>query len=203
MTIPYAELHAHSAFSFLHGANLPEVMVQSASKLGLDAIAVLDYDGMYSAVQTNVAAREVGIATVQGTEFRLRGRSHLPVLANNVAGYHELSETISEFQLGKREKTETIVDVEYLAKFCRGNWTVLTGTASGEVRHALENEGIDAAVRVVNRLRDAFGAENVVVESVLNTVQSRRNCAATGGSCALAGVPLVATTGARVAARSL
>ncbi len=200
MTIPYAELHAHSAFSFLHGANLPEVMVQSASKLGLDAIAVLDYDGMYSAVQTNVAAREAGIATVQGTEFRLRGRSHLPVLANNVAGYHELSETISEFQLGKREKTETIVDVEYLAKFCRGNWTVLTGTASGEVRHALENEGIDAAVRVVNRLRDAFGAENVVVESVLNTVQEQEKTALQLAEVArIAGVPLVATTGARVA----
>ena len=117
-----------------------------------------------------------------------------------MAGYHELSETISEFQLGKREKTETIVDVEYLAKFCRGNWTVLTGTASGEVRHALENEGIDAAVRVVNRLRDAFGAENVVVESVLNTVQEQEKTALQLAEVArIAGVPLVATTGARVA----
>lgn len=200
MTVPYAELHAHSAFSFLHGANLPEVMVQSASKLGLDAIAVLDYDGMYSAVQTNVAAREAGIATVQGTEFRLRGRSHLPVLANNVSGYHELSEAISEFQLGKREKTETIVDVEYLAKFCRGNWTVLTGTTSGELRHVLENEGIDAAVGVVNKLRDAFGTENVVVESALNTVQEQERTALQLAEVARrAGVPLVATTGARSA----
>ncbi|MDO5050042.1 MAG: error-prone DNA polymerase [Actinomycetaceae bacterium] len=200
MSVPYAELHAHSAFSFLHGANLPEVLVQKAAKLGLDAIAVLDYDGMYSAVQTNVAAREEGIATVQGTEFRLRGRTHLPILANNVDGYHELCEAISEFQLEKREKTETIVDAGHLAKFYRGNWTVLTGTRSGRLRRALENEGIDAALKVVADLQGVFGAENVVVESALNTPEEQERTALQLAEVARrSGAVLVATTGARVA----
>ena len=48
----YAELHAHSAFTFLEGTDEPADMVAQASRLGLDALAILDVDGMYSTVQT-------------------------------------------------------------------------------------------------------------------------------------------------------
>ena len=37
--VPYAELHCHSAFSFLDGASTPEAMVAEAVALGLDALA--------------------------------------------------------------------------------------------------------------------------------------------------------------------
>ena len=37
--VPYAELHAHTAFSFLDGANQPEELVAQAAKLELDALA--------------------------------------------------------------------------------------------------------------------------------------------------------------------
>lgn len=33
--VPYAELHAHSAFSFLDGASPPEELVEEAVRLGL------------------------------------------------------------------------------------------------------------------------------------------------------------------------
>ncbi|MDO5034679.1 MAG: error-prone DNA polymerase [Actinomycetaceae bacterium] len=196
--IPYAELHAHSAFSFLHGANLPEVMVERAFELGLDAIGILDYDGMYSAVQASVAARERAIASVHGSEIRLQGGVHLPVIANNVSGYYELSDAISSFQLSKEERTETILTTEQLAKFCEGNWTVLTGTAHGPVRRALKNGGVDEAVREVKRLRDLF--EHVAVESTLNTPdEEEREAHLLAEVAKRTGVPLVATTGARAA----
>lgn len=44
--VPYAELHAHSAFSFLDGASIPEELVFEAARLGLRAIALTDHDGL-------------------------------------------------------------------------------------------------------------------------------------------------------------
>ncbi len=68
----YAELHAYSAFTFLEGANQPDAMVRQAAHLGLDAIAVLDVNGMYSAIQTARAGKKYGIPIVHGAEITLK-----------------------------------------------------------------------------------------------------------------------------------
>ncbi|HYB81432.1 MAG TPA: PHP domain-containing protein, partial [Mycobacterium sp.] len=49
-SVAYAELHAHSAFSFLDGASTPEELVEEAARLGLRALALTDHDGLYGAV---------------------------------------------------------------------------------------------------------------------------------------------------------
>jgi error-prone DNA polymerase len=54
--VPYAELHAHSNFSFLDGASHPEELVAEASRLGLSALALTDHDGLYGAVRFAEAA---------------------------------------------------------------------------------------------------------------------------------------------------
>ena len=43
--VPYAELHAHSAFSFLHGASTPEELVEESVRRGLAALAVTPHPG--------------------------------------------------------------------------------------------------------------------------------------------------------------
>ncbi|MEI8081709.1 MAG: PHP domain-containing protein, partial [Actinomycetes bacterium] len=60
----YAELHAHSFFSFLDGVNSPEDMVNEAVRLDLSALALVDHDGFYGVVQFAQAARKVGLPTV-------------------------------------------------------------------------------------------------------------------------------------------
>ena len=40
--VDYAELHAHSHFSFLDGASSPEDMARQAARLGLGAITLVD-----------------------------------------------------------------------------------------------------------------------------------------------------------------
>lgn len=45
--VAYAELHAHSAFSFLDGASTPEELVEEAARLDLRAIALTDHNGLY------------------------------------------------------------------------------------------------------------------------------------------------------------
>src|SRR4051794_14496103 len=59
-TVPYAELHCHTNFSFLDGASHPEELVEEAARLGIEALAVTDHDGFYGIVRFAEAAREVG-----------------------------------------------------------------------------------------------------------------------------------------------
>ena len=69
----YAELHCHSSFSFLDGASHPEELVAEASRLGLEALALTDHEGLYGVVRFFEAAREAGVRTVYGAELALAG----------------------------------------------------------------------------------------------------------------------------------
>src|ERR1700742_4152140 len=70
-SVPYAELHAHSAYSFLDGASTPEELVEEAVRLDLRAIALTDHDGLYGAVRFAEAAVELDMRTVFGAELSL------------------------------------------------------------------------------------------------------------------------------------
>ncbi len=67
----YAELHAHSGFSFLDGSSDPEELVAEAHRLGLDALALTDHHGFYGVVRFAEAARACGLPTVFGSEVTL------------------------------------------------------------------------------------------------------------------------------------
>nr|WP_109132226.1 error-prone DNA polymerase [Cellulomonas sp. WB94]PVU83891.1 error-prone DNA polymerase [Cellulomonas sp. WB94] len=80
----YAELHAHSAFSFLDGASHPEELAAEATRLGLSALAVTDHDGLYGVVRFAEAARAVGLPTVFGAELHLPAPGRLGSRASGV-----------------------------------------------------------------------------------------------------------------------
>jgi DNA polymerase III alpha subunit len=69
--IPYAELHAHTNFSFLDGASAPDDLVARAVELGLTGLAATDRDGLYGAVRFSAAAEEAGLHPVIGVEVEL------------------------------------------------------------------------------------------------------------------------------------
>jgi error-prone DNA polymerase len=80
--VPYAELHCHSNFSFLDGASHPEELAEEAARLGLEALALTDHDGLYGIVRFAEAAKAVGISTVFGAEITLgAGLDHQQRLA--------------------------------------------------------------------------------------------------------------------------
>jgi error-prone DNA polymerase len=70
-TIPYAELHAHTDFSFLDGASPADDLVERAVALGLTALAVTDRNGLYGTVRFMGAAEEAGLHGIVGTEIEL------------------------------------------------------------------------------------------------------------------------------------
>lgn len=172
-TVQYAELHAHSSFSFLDGASMPESLAEEAARLGLHALALTDHDGLYGIVRMAEAAAKIGTtATIFGAELSLGlsgpqngvpdpEGSHLLVLARREEGYHRLAAAITEGQLGGGEKGRPVYDLERLATHAEGHWLVLTGCRKGTVRQALAQGYASAEL---DRLIELFGHENVVVE---------------------------------------
>ncbi len=170
----YAELHCHSAFSFLDGASLPEELINQAKKLGLTTLALTDHNGLYGVVRFSREAKLVGIKTVFGAEITLNAKlerpgqsdpdgEHLVILAKNPQGYRLLSTAISEAQL-KGSKAKPIFSIHELAGISNGTWYILTGCRKGPLSNALYSSGPKSASRRLGELTDLFGRENVVVE---------------------------------------
>ncbi len=215
----YAELHAHSAFSFLDGASHPEELAAEGARLGLSALAVTDHDGLYGVVRFAEAARKVGLPTVFGSELHLPAptatgapvldpptglpdprSTHLLVLARGTQGYRNLSRAIATAHLATGTKGAADYRLEQLAAEAAGQWLVLTGCRKGAVRRALVTSGRAAARRELDRLVALFGADNVAVE--ITTTDDPRDAdlhAALADLAADARLPLVATTAAHYA----
>src|ERR1700710_1412358 len=153
--IPYAELHAHSAYSFLDGASTPEELVEEAARLDLRAIALTDHDGLYGVVRFAEAAKELDVATVFGAELSLGNKPrtedpdppgpHLLVLSRCPEGDLRLSRQISSAHLAGGEKGKPRYDYDALTEAAGGHWHILTGCRKGHVRQALASGGADAA----------------------------------------------------------
>jgi error-prone DNA polymerase len=92
----YAELHTLSNFTFLRGASHPEELVETAARLGYEALAITDECTVSGVVRAHVAAKENGLQKlIIGSEFRFDTGLKLVVLARNRAGYAQLCRLIT------------------------------------------------------------------------------------------------------------
>lgn len=213
-SVAYAELHAHSAFSFLDGASTPEELVEEAARLDLRSLALTDHDGLYGAVRFAEAAAELDMRTVFGAELSLGGAArterpdpagpHLLVLARGPEGYRRLSRQLAAAHLAGGEKGKPRYDFDALTEAAAGgHWHILTGCRKGHVRQALSGGGPDAAERALADLVDRFGAARVSIELTHHgqPLDDERN-AVLAALAPRFGVRVVATTGAHFAGPS-
>src|SRR3977135_2983162 len=182
--MPYVELHACSAFSFLRGASFPEQLAETAAELEMPALALLDHNGVYGAQRFSVAAREHNIRPIIGCELTMEDGISLPVLVENRTGYKNLCELLTQTHL-RSEKGKCAVQWNELSAFAEGLVALLgSGRRGGPVSGALAGnpsagsipfggapngarEGACAPQNSADRaqfLIDAFGRKNVFVE---------------------------------------
>ncbi|MDQ6838256.1 MAG: error-prone DNA polymerase, partial [Actinomycetota bacterium] len=187
--VGYAELHCHSNFSFLDGSSHPEELVEEAVRLGLDALALTDHDGMYGVVRFSQAAAAMGLPTIFGAELSLGldrpqngmadpAGTHVLVLARDPVGYSRLCQALSAAHLNGGQKGRPVIDLATLATLGAGtaadpdhptagssdHWVILTGCRKGPVPRALVEAGPARAGAELARLQRLFGRDNVVVE---------------------------------------
>ncbi|HVJ72447.1 MAG TPA: error-prone DNA polymerase [Casimicrobiaceae bacterium] len=120
----YAELHCLSNFSFLRGASHPEELCERAASLGYAALALTDECSLAGIVRAHLAAKDLGLALVVGSEFALDDGTRLVCYATDRATYGDLAQLITR---GRRRAAKgsyrlSRADVEALASRCLALW---------------------------------------------------------------------------------
>ena len=154
----YVELHAHSAYSFLDGASLPEELAARAAELGYEALALTDHDGVYGSLEFAHAAKAFGVRPITGAEVTLADRSHVTLLVETAQGYANLCRLLTAAHARTRDGTELAppaLDATLLAELNEG-LVCLSGCA----RHGLAMRNPNGAAALAR----AFGPERFFVE---------------------------------------
>ncbi len=156
----YAELHAHSAYSFLDGASQPEELAARAAELGYEALALTDHDGVYGSLEFAHAAKGFGIRAITGAEVTLAGGAHVTLLVESARGYANLCRLLTAAHAHtrdspNREPTPPRLDQRLLEELNEG-LVCLSGCA----RDGLAVRDPNAAVRLAR----AFGRDRFYVE---------------------------------------
>ncbi|MGI9329509.1 MAG: error-prone DNA polymerase [Gammaproteobacteria bacterium] len=91
----YAELHCLSNFSFLRGASHPEELCRRAAELDYRALALTDECSVAGVVRAYMAARELPLQLIVGSEFFLADGLRCVLLPVDRHGYAQLCELIT------------------------------------------------------------------------------------------------------------
>jgi error-prone DNA polymerase len=154
----YVELHAHSAYSFLDGASLPEELAARAAELGYEALALTDHDGVYGSLEFAHAAKAFGVRPITGAEVTLADRSHVTLLVETAQGYANLCRLLTAAHARTRDGTDLAspaLDAALLAELNEG-LVCLSGCA----RHGLAVRNPNGAAALAR----SFGPEGFFVE---------------------------------------
>ncbi len=199
----YAELHCHSAFSFLDGASPPDELIAEAHRLGLPALALTDRNGIYGSLAFAHAAQPLGLQAITGAEVTLTDGSHLVLLAETAQGYTNLCRLLTEAHLGA-ERLDPRLPLPSLEARHDGLIILSGSRRDGLLPRTLENEGLSAARKLVERCQAAFGPDRFFIEIQRNRV--RGDLALTRALIDLAGnvqLAVVATGNVHYHAREL
>ena len=152
-TVPYAELHCRTNFSFLEGASHPDELVHRAQQLGLAARAITDRNSVAGVVRAHAAAKDVGLKLLIGAEVTPVDAPAVVLLATDRAAYGRLCQLITT---GRRRasKGECELTFDDVAEHAQGLLACvpLVGSQRSETR------GQESAVR--DRWAAGAGATN-------------------------------------------
>lgn len=160
--MPFVELHARSAFSFLRGSSLPECLTSRAADLGLGQIAVVDRDGLYGTARVHYRAKERGLRGIVGAELTMEDGSVLPVLVRTREGYRNLCRLLTRAKL-RASKGESKVQWSELEAQAGGLFA-LSGDTEGALQRAIGSSDRAAPPEVLAKLLRIFGSSNVAIE---------------------------------------
>jgi error-prone DNA polymerase len=190
--VPYAELHAHSSYSFLDGASLPEELAARAAELGYEAFALTDHDGVYGSLEFAHAAKHFGVRPITGAEVTLAGAEtvHLTLLCESQRGYANLCRILTDAHARtrvpgrERELLPAATSLEVVAEHAEG-LVALSGCA----RSGLGTIDPNAAAQLARAFPGAFYVE---LQRPFERGDTRRNAALDELAVSL-DVPTVAT----------
>ncbi len=154
----FVHLHVHSYFSFYDGTAAIEPLLVRARELGMSALALTDYNGVYGAVQFVKKARELSIRPIIGAEIAVKDLGKLVLLARSAKGYGNLCRILSAAMM--QDPLQPVFLPEMLSAHGRELFALL-GTPLADRLAAGDRPGAEA---LAGRCLDLFGRDALVIE---------------------------------------
>ena len=186
----YIPLHCHSHYSLLDGLSRPEQIANRINQIESPACALTDHGNIAGAVKFYSTMKKNGIKPILGCELYICEEnptlkekensklSHMLILAKNHQGWLDLIRIVSESNKPEHYYHKPRLDLETLSNFVKNNFICITGHLGSTLSNAICREDkiisdySNVGVAYVNRLKDAFGKENVFLESQLMDMEN-------------------------------
>jgi DNA polymerase III subunit alpha len=168
----FAHLHVHTQYSTLDGALKVKDLLKKVSGLGMKSVAITDHANMFGAIQLYKYAKEYGVTPIVGCEINVArdGRpgqqtqlDHLVLLAASEEGYRNLVKVVSAGHTHPASDAAPSVTLEKVGMHAKGI-ICMTACMGGVVQQRVLEEGPQAGVAVLARLREMFEPGSLFVE---------------------------------------
>jgi len=186
----YIPLHCHTHYSLLDGLSKPEQIASRIAEIESPACALTDHGNIAGAVKFYSTMKKNGIKPILGCELYICEESptlkekdnsklsHMLVLAKNYQGWLDLIRIIGESNKPEHYYHKPRLDLETLSNFVKNNLICITGHLGSTLSNIICREDkiisdySNVGVAYVDRLKEAFGKENVFLESQLMDMEN-------------------------------
>lgn len=171
----FVHLHGHSTFSFLEAIGSIKKLPAKVKDLGMDTIAVTDYNGMYGAILFYNAAKEAGIKPILGVELWFvvdvqssidpKTIGNICLLAIDNVWYHNLLSLVS-FANTKWLAHKPKIDLATLEQYKDGIIAFFGWENSWFAQSIHHGEDWNKIMEITNKIQHILGMDNVYGEII-------------------------------------
>lgn len=183
--VDYVSLHNHTHYSILDSLISPNDLFSKAKELGQKAIAVTDHGSLAGAWDALKASKSHGVKLIIGCEMyflddvskKEQKFRHVVLLAKNQIGYSNLLKLNKEgFDNSAifAKRVYPLIDWGMLEKYKEG-LICLTSCANGIVSQLIMSNKREEAEKVVLKLVDIFGRDNLGLEVQSHNLKRNAN----------------------------
>ncbi len=171
----FTHLHGHSTFSFLEAIGKPGDIVKKAKELGMNAIAITDYNGMFGIIKFYQWAKDAGIKPIVGVELgfvmdinsqiAVNQIGNIVILAKNKEGYQSLMK-LTSFANKEGMKGKPKIDLQTLKSLWSDIICIFGWTNSRIGKMIALDEKESKMLEIIHLIQGTIGGENVYLEII-------------------------------------
>ena len=161
MSSYFVHLNVHSEYSLTDGLLRIDDMVETVKNTGMPAIAITEYNNLFSTIKFYRAAEAKGIKPIIGAEIRITNdddahkTSRLTLLCQDVNGYRNLTRIITKSYIEGQAQGSARVKKSWISDHADG-LIALSGGIDGEIGQALVADNTDYAIQMAEYWQAIF-----------------------------------------------